>query len=293
MVRTAILNNGRRMPTVGFCTKKIPVDGMTYRSVRDALRLGYRHIETAASYYNEAEVGEAVRGSGLPRSEAFVTTKLARSVCGYDETTKALEKSLDKLGLDYIDLYVADEPNDTFMETWRAMEDAQDKGLVHSLGAANMTPELWEEYAPRFATPPAVLFEDCQPYFQQRPLRKLVAPLGVCVVAQAPEGHWNAKVTAEPLVVELAGKYGRTANQIVLRFQVQDGLILLPKPSTPKRIAQALQIFDFRLTEEEMQALRGLNREFYEESPAGLFDSDEDVFIAGQARPWDDQDELL
>lgn len=255
------LNDGNEMPRVGFCTFSIPGDGMTYRSVLEALEIGYRHIDTAAAYFNEAEVGQAVRDSGIPRGEIFVTSKLWLENYGYDKAQEGLERSLEKLGFDYIDLYMLNHPYGDVEGSWRALEEAQDEGLAHSIGVCNLTPELWVQYESFVEKAPAVLTVECHPYFQQRALRRIVEPYEVKLQAQSPEGVWNAELVSEPVIEELTQKYGKTANQIVLRFEIQDGLLLLPKPSTPQRMQKSLDIFDFELTPLEMQQLRALDRQ--------------------------------
>lgn len=256
-----ILNDGSRMPRIGFCTYLIPVDGMTYRSVAEALEMGYRHIDTAASYYNESEVGRAVRESGIPREEIFVTTKLAGKDAGYDETLSSIRRSLGKLGLSYIDLYIVEHPGVCFSETWRAMLDARKRGLIRSLGTAQMTPPEWKQHVADLDVKPAVVVAECQPYAQERELRKLVGDSGAYIITRRPEGFWNVELASEPHILQYAEKYGKTANQIVLRFVAQDGLLLLPKPSSHARMARALQIFDFELSDEEMEAIRSLDRD--------------------------------
>lgn len=261
MEEYATLNDGSQMPRIGFCTYLIPTDGMTHRSVADALAMGYRHIDTAASYFNEAEVGAAVRQSGIPRDEIFVTTKLPSRISGYDAARRAIDTSLAKLGLDYIDLFIVEHPDEQFAETWQAMQDAREEQQIVSLGTAQLSPDGWHAATANLDVKPAVVLAEYQPYSQERKLRELVKDTGTLIMTERPEGFWNVELASEPHILAFAEKYGKTANQIVLRFVVQDGLLLLPKPSSPARMARALQIYDFELTEDEMEAIRSLDRE--------------------------------
>lgn len=253
------LNDGNLIPAVGFGVFLIPNDGSTYKAVRDALNVGYRHIDTAAAYFNEEEVGKAVRDSGIPRAEIFVTSKLWIQDYGYEAARKGIRTSLEKLKTDWIDLYLLHQPYFDVMGAWKALEDAKKEGLIKSIGVSNMTPNLWEKYVSQFATVPAVNQVECNPFFQQRALRKLLEPANVKIEAYFPLGHGNKKLLENPVITALAQKYGKNPGQIILRFEVQDGLIVLPKSTNPARIAGNIEIFDFELTAEEMTSIRNLD----------------------------------
>lgn len=255
-----LLNDGNSIPAVGFGVFLIPNDGSTYNAVRAALDAGYRHIDTAAAYFNEAEVGRAVRESGVPREEVFITSKLWLQDYGFVPARKGLEASLKNLGTEYIDLYLLHQPYGDLLHAWEALEAAKATGKIRSVGVSNMTPKLWEKYVPHFTTLPAVNQVEYNPYFQQRELRALTDAAGVRIEAWGPLGQGNAQLLAEPAVLALAQKYGKDTGQIVLRFEVQDGIVVLPKSVRPARIASNLDLFNFSLTEEEMNSLRVLDK---------------------------------
>ena len=253
------LNDGNFIPAVGFGVFLIPNDGSTYTAVSEALKAGYRHIDTAAAYFNEEEVGRAVRDSGIPRGEIFITSKLWLQDYGYDAAKKGLETSLKKLGSEYIDLYLLHQPYGDVAGAWKALEDAKKEGKLRSIGVSNMTPKLWNEWIPQFGTMPAVNQVECNPYFQQRELRKLTDAANVRIEAWGPLGQGSSKLLNDPVVVKLAEKYGKDAGQIILRFEVQEGIIVLPKSTKPARIAGNLDIFGFSLTDAEMNEMRALD----------------------------------
>ena len=253
------LNDGNKIPVVGFGVFLIPADGPTYDAVLTALKAGYRHIDTAAAYFNEADVGRAVRDSGVPREEIFVTSKLWLQDYGYEAAKKGLETSLEKLGMDYVDLYLLHQPYGDVAGAWKALEEARAAGKIRSIGVSNMTPKIWKEFVPQFETVPAVNQVECHPFFQQRELRELLAGDDVKIESYQPLGHGDASLLSHPAITRLAEKYGKNAGQVILRFEVQDGLIVLPKSTNPERIAGNLDIFDFALTEDEMDALRALD----------------------------------
>lgn len=253
------LNDGNKIPAVGFGVFLIPNDGATYEAVTRALKAGYRHIDTAAAYFNEAEVGKAVKDSGISREEIFITSKLWLQDYGYEAAKKGLETSLEKLGLDYVDLYLLHQPYGDVAGAWKALEEAKAEGKIRSIGVSNMTPKIWKEFVPQFATMPAVNQVECNPFFQQKELRALLAENDVKIEAYQPLGHGDETLLSHPDIVKLADKYGKNPGQIILRFEVQDGLIVLPKSTNPKRIAGNIDIFDFELSDGEMDSLRTLD----------------------------------
>lgn len=253
------LNDGNKIPAVGFGVFLIPNDGATYEAVTQALKAGYRHIDTAAAYFNEAEVGKAVKDSGIPREEIFITSKLWLQDYGYEAAKKGLETSLEKLGLDYVDLYLLHQPYGDVAGAWKALEEAKAEGKIRTIGVSNMTPKIWKEFVPQFATMPAVNQVECNPFFQQKELRALLAENDVKIEAYQPLGHGDETLLSHPDIVKLAEKYGKNPGQIILRFEVQDGLIVLPKSTNPQRIAGNIDIFDFELSDGEMDSLRTLD----------------------------------
>lgn len=253
------LRDGNTIPAVGFGVFLIPNDGSTYDAVTKALHLGYRHIDTAAAYFNEDEVGKAVRDSGIPRDELFITSKLWLQDYGYDAACKGIDASLKKLGLDYVDLYLIHQPYGDVPGAWKAMEDAQKAGKIKSIGVSNMTPNIWNHFVPQFDTMPAVNQVECHPFFQQKQLREVLDTCGAALEAYFPLGHGDEALLTHPLVTALAHKYNKTAGQIILRFEVQEGFVVLPKSTNPQHMADNIAIFDFSLTDEDMARMRGLD----------------------------------
>ena len=254
------LNDGVEIPAVGFGVFMIPNGGETYRAVLDALKAGYRHIDTAAAYMNESDVGKAVRDSGIKRDDVFITSKLWLQDYGYDAAKKGVDTSLKNLGMDYMDLYLLHQPYGDVEGAWKALEDAKKAGKIRSIGVSNMTPKIWNNFVPRFSTIPSVNQVECNPFFQQKELRKILDPQGVRLEAWYPLGHGDKGLLANETVVALAKKYGKNAGQVILRFEIQSGIIVLPKSTNPERIKGNLDIFDFELSENEMEQMRALDK---------------------------------
>ena len=253
------LNDGNKIPAVGFGVFMIPGDGSTYKAVLEALKVGYRHIDTAAAYFNEAEVGKAVKDSGIPREEIFITSKLWLQDYGYEAAKKGIETSLEKLGSGYIDLYLLHQPYGDVAGAWKALEEAKADGKIRSIGVSNMTPKLYKELTAGFATKPAVNQVECNPLFQQKALQEVLAADDVKLEAWYPLGHGDKALLENPAIAALAKKYGKNAGQIILRFEVQEGFIVLPKSTNPERIKGNINIFDFALTDDEMNSIRALD----------------------------------
>lgn len=253
------LNDGVKIPAVGFGVFMIQADGSTYKAVREALDAGYRHIDTATAYFNEEEVGKAVRDSGIPREEIFVTSKLWLSHYGYDRAKIGIERSLRKLGLDYIDLYLIHQPYGDVPSAWKAMEEAKADGKLRSIGVSNMTPKIWNEFVPRFSTMPSVNQVEFNPFSQQKELRAIMDKNNVKLECWYPLGHGNSELLNNSVITALAKKYGKNSGQIILRFEVQEGFITLPKSTNPDRIKGNIDIFDFSLTDQEMDSIRALD----------------------------------
>lgn len=252
------LNDGNKIPAVGFGVFLVPNDGPAYEAVSQALKAGYRHIDTAA-YFNESDVGKAVKDSGIPREEIFITSKLWLQDYGYEAARKGLETSLEKLGLEYVDLYLLHQPYGDVAGAWKALEEAKKEGRIKSIGVSNMTPTIWKEFVPQFDTMPAVNQVECNPFFQQRELRALLDEADVKIEAYQPLGHGDEALLSHPVIVKLAEKYGKNPGQIILRSEIQEGLIVLPKSTNPERIAGNIDIFDFELEDSEMEEIRALD----------------------------------
>ena len=258
-MKQILLNDGNSIPAIGFGVFMIPAGEETYSAVTNALKAGYRHIDTAAAYFNEADVGRAVRDSGIPREELFITSKLWLQDYGYEAAKKGIKTSLEKLGMDYMDMYLLHQPYGDVAGAWMALEEAKAEGRIRSIGVSNMTVKLWNEFIPQFATVPAVNQVECNPFFQQKELRKVLADRNVRLEAWYPLGHGNAAMLSDPVITRLAEKYGKNPGQIVLRFEVQEDIIALPKSTNPVRVAGNIDIFDFALTEEEIEEMRALD----------------------------------
>ena len=254
------LNDGNDIPSMGFGVFQIPADGSTYRAVTDALKLGYRHIDTATAYFNEQEVGQAIKDSGIPRDQIWVTSKLWLQDYAYADAEKAIDASLTKLGLDYVDLYLIHQPYGKVNEAWQAMEEAQQAGKIRSIGVSNMTPKLWKKWVPNFKVTPAVNQVEFNPYYQQRALRDILADSHVALEAWAPLGQGDQDLFAEPILNALAKKYNKNVGQIILRYEHQLGVIIFPKSVHEARIKSNAEIFDFMLTIGEMDAIAKLDK---------------------------------
>jgi len=251
------LNDGIEIPTIGFGTFLIPPDGSTYRAVREALEVGYRHIDTATAYENEEEVGRAVRDSGIPREDVFITSKLWLSQFG--DPQKGVERSLKKLNMDYIDLYLIHQPYGNVPGAWRGLEKAKVDGKLRSIGVSNMSPKIWNAFIPQFETLPSINQIECNPFAQQTEIRRLMAQDDVRVECWGPLGQGNKDLLTNETLRLIGEKYGKNIGQVILRFETQEGMIVLPKSVHPERIKSNLDIFDFTLTEDEMNAIRALD----------------------------------
>lgn len=268
VTETVKLNDGVEIPVYGFGTFQIPADGSTYKAVREALELGIRHIDTAVAYFNEKEVGKAIRESGIPREEIFLTSKLWLQDYGYDAAKKGIETSLKKLGLDYMDLYLIHQPYGDVPGAWKAMEDAKAEGKIRSIGVSNMTVKIWNSFVPQFDTMPSVNQIEFNPYCQQKEIRKIMDVAGVKLEGWGPLGQGNKDMLVNPVIVKIAQEHGKDVGQIILRFEYQEGVIVFPKSTNPKRIKSNMEIFDFELSNEEMNELRALD------TGKGCFDHD-------------------
>lgn len=199
------------MPTLGFGVFQVPDLSQAEQAVTDALETGYRLIDTAVAYQNEEAVGKAIKDSDIPRDQIWVTSKLWLQDYAYEEAKKAIDLSLKKLGLDYVDLYLVHQPYGKGDEAWQAMEEAQEAGKIRSIGVSNMTPKLWKKFVPDFDVMPAVNQVEFNPYFQQKELRQIMAKNGVALEAWAPLGQGNAELFHKPVITKMAKKYGKDA----------------------------------------------------------------------------------
>ncbi len=195
----------------------------------------------------------------MEREDIWITSKLWLQDYEYEDAKKAIDLSLEKLGTDYMDLYLLHQPYGKVDEAWRALEEAKEEGKVLSVGVSNMTPKLWNKWVPDFDSIPSVNQVEFNPYIQQKELKEILNPLDVKIQAWGPLGRGNADLLNNPIILELAEKYGKNAGQIILRFENQEGIIVFPKSLTPERIKSNMEIFDFKLTDIEMDKLRALD----------------------------------
>ncbi len=257
-----ILNNGVEMPQLGFGVWQVP-DDEAEAAVTTALEAGYRSIDTAAIYGNEEGTGKAIAASGVPREELFVTTKLWNSDQGHDATLRAFDTSLEKLGLDHVDLYLIHWPmpsKDTYVDTYKAFEKIQADGRAKSIGVSNFLPEHLERLISETSVIPAVNQIELHPHLQQRASREFHAEQGIATEAWSPLGQGKGLLDV-PAIVAIARKHGRTPAQIVLRWHIQLGNVVIPKSVTPSRIKENIDVFDFELDPEDMAAISALNED--------------------------------
>ena len=254
---TLQLSSGARIPQVGLGVWQTPSGTTTRQAVAAALDVGYRHIDTARIYGNEADVGAAVRDSSVAREAVFVTTKLWNADQGYDRALRAFDASLERLGLDYVDLYLIHWPvAGKRLESWRALERIQDEGRARSIGVSNFLVPHLEELLAKATRVPAVNQIELTPFLQRRDTRALCAKHGIVVEAYSPLTH--GKRLGHPVVNDIARRVGRSAAQVLLRWGLQRGLVVLPKSTKPARIAENGQLFDFTLDDGAMTELDAL-----------------------------------
>jgi 2,5-diketo-D-gluconate reductase A len=261
-VPTIELNDGHAIPQLGFGVFQIPPDE-TAEAVRRALEVGYRHVDTAEGYENEAEVGEAVRDSGLDRAEVFITSKLSNSYHRPDDARRAFDETLSKLGFDYLDLFLIHWPLPTlydgdFVSTWKTLEEFSGDGRARSIGVSNFEVEHVERLATECDVVPAVNQIELHPYFQNEEVRRYGEAHGIATQAWSPIAQ--GQVLDDPAVGEIAERVGRSPAQVVLRWHVQRGTIVFPKSTTPARIEENFALFDFELGSEDMGRIDALDK---------------------------------
>ncbi|GAA0908560.1 aldo/keto reductase [Streptomyces thermoalcalitolerans] len=261
-VPSITLNNGIRMPQLGFGVWQVPNDEAE-RAVATALEAGYRSIDTAAIYENEEGTGRAIAASGIPREDIFVTTKLWNSDQGYDSALRALDASLDRLGLEYVDLYLIHWPTparEKYVDTYKAFEKLYSEGRARAIGVSNFLPEHLDRLAAETSVVPAVNQIELHPHLQQHAAREYHAKRGIATEAWSPLGQGKGLLKV-PAIVAIAQKHNRTPAQIVLRWHLQQGNIVIPKSVTPSRIRENIEVFDFRLDDEDLAAISALNED--------------------------------
>ncbi len=255
---TLKLNNGVEIPLLGLGVFRSPPGPKTRQAVLHALAAGYRHVDTAHIYDNERDVGEAVRQSGLPREELFITTKLWNADHGYDRALRAFDRSAAQLGVDYLDLYLIHWPVEGLrLESWRALESLQRSGRCRAIGVSNFTVSHLSELLARCEVVPAINQVELHPFLYQRELIEFCRSKGIAVEAYSPLA--KAQKLDEPALVRLAAKYKKTPAQILIRWSLQHGLVVIPKSIRKQRIEQNADVFDFAIASADMQELDSLN----------------------------------
>ncbi|MCY1106912.1 aldo/keto reductase [Shouchella clausii] len=260
-MKMVTLNNGVNMPQLGFGVWQVPDEEAT-PAVAKALEVGYTSIDTAMIYKNEAGVGKAIKESGIDREKLFITTKVWNADQGYEQTLKAFDASLERLGLDYIDLYLIHWPTphyDQYIETYKALEKLYSDGRVRAIGVCNFDIEHLERLLDECDVTPVLNQVECHPYFAQNELKDFCAKHNIYVEAWSPLDQ-GGEVLTDEVVEKIAKAHGKTTAQVVLRWHLQNNTIVIPKSVTPSRIEENFDLFDFELSNEEMDAINRLDR---------------------------------
>jgi diketogulonate reductase-like aldo/keto reductase len=257
-MQTVTLNNGVQMPILGFGVYQM-TDVECEAAVLEALRVGYRHIDTAASYGNEVAVGRAIKASGVPRGQLFVTTKLWIDDATHDGTRRAVAESLKKLQLDYLDLYLIHQPYHDVHGAWRAMEELNDAGTLRAIGVSNFHPDRLVDLLVHHRVPPAVNQIETHPFQQQLEAGAFLEQRGIQHESWAPFAEGRNDLFRNPVLAGIAQRHGKSVAQVILRWLIQRGIVVIPKSVKPERIAENFDVFGFELPSTEMEAIRGLD----------------------------------
>ena len=258
-VETVKLNNGIEMPLEGFGVFQVPDPAVCEQAVLDAIATGYRLIDTAAAYMNEEAVGKAIAKCGVPREELFITTKLWVQDASYEGAKAAIETSMKKLGLDYIDLYLIHQPMGDYIGAYRAMEEAYKAGKLRAIGVCNCYPQILADICETVEVKPAVNQVELHPFFQQENALALMKEYGVRPEAWGPFAEGNHGIFTHPVLTKIGEKYGKSAAQVALRWNVQRGVIVIPKSVHKDRMEQNIAIWDFTLSDEDMAEIAKLD----------------------------------
>ncbi|MDE6088408.1 MAG: aldo/keto reductase [Oscillospiraceae bacterium] len=253
------LANGIKMPMVGFGVYQVEDHEQCEQSVLDALNAGYRLIDTAETYMNEEAVGSAFRKSGLKRDEVFITSKIWLSNFGYEKTKKAYEAGLKRLGMEYMDLILLHQSLSDYYGAWRALEELYKEGKVHAIGVSNFYPERLTDLCMNVKIKPMVNQIECNPFFQRTTDIECVEHFGVALEAWAPFSEGGRGIFTNDILTEIAQAHGKTVAQVILRWNVQRGVVVIPKSVHKERIEENINIFDFTLTDEEMKKISTLD----------------------------------
>ena len=258
-MQTVCLNNGVQMPLEGFGVFQVPDAAQCEQAVSDALEAGYRLIDTAAAYMNEEAVGNAIRTSDIPRKDLFITTKLWVQDADYESAKKAFETSLNKLGLEYLDLYLIHQPFHDYYGAWRAMEELYKEGRIRAIGVSNFYPDRLVDLCVNAEIIPAVNQVECHPFFQQKDALKVMKEYGVQPEAWGPFAEGKNNFFQNPILAEIAAKYGKSVAQVALRWNVQRGVVVIPKSVHKERIQENFDIWDFELSDKDMETISDMD----------------------------------
>lgn len=254
------LSNGIKMPVLGYGVYQVSKEECE-RCVLDALKAGYRSLDTAQSYFNEEEVGNAISKSGVPREDIFLTTKVWIEHYGYDECKKSVENSLKKLKTDYIDLVLLHQPFADYYGAWRALEDLYEEGVLRAIGVSNFNPDRLVDIASFNRIAPMVNQVETHPFNQQTEAKKWMDKYNVQHEAWAPFGEGRKGLFDNPVLKTIGAKYNKSAAQVILRWHIQRNTVVIPKSTHYERMVQNIDVFDFQLTDEDMKLIAGLDRE--------------------------------
>lgn len=253
------LNNGVDIPALGFGVWQMEDLKECENAVLKAIQTGYRMIDTAAIYQNETAVGAAVKDSGVNRDELFITSKVWVQDHGYEKAKSAFQRTLDRLQMDYLDMYLIHWPYGDFLGTWKALEELYNEGKIKAIGVCNFTVEKLEELKANSTILPVINQIELHPVFQQKELQVYDRENNIITQPWSPLGNGNANLLSNEELKAIAGKYGKTVAQVILRWHLQEGFVVIPKSVTPSRIEENFNVFDFELTEDEMNVVRSLD----------------------------------
>lgn len=253
------LNNGIKMPKEGFGVFQVPDAAVCEQAVLNAIQSGYRLIDTAAAYFNEQAVGSAIKKCGVDRKELFITTKLWVQDASYEGAKKAIQTSLEKLGLDYIDLYLIHQPMGDYFGAYRAMEEAYKDGKLKAIGVCNFYPHVLTDFCQTVKVMPAVNQIELHPFFQQEDALKVMKDYGVVPEAWGPFAEGKHGIFTNPVLTKIGKKYGKSAAQVALRWNIQRGVVVIPKSTHKDRMEQNIDVWDFELTHGDMRKIAALD----------------------------------
>lgn len=259
-MKTIQLNNGIEMPMLGLGVYQIPEYEQCKNTVLDALQTGYRSIDTAAAYHNEEAVGQAIKESGIERNQLFLTTKLWISHTGYEKTKEAFEESINKLQTDYLDLYLIHQPYGDVHGSWRAMEELYKSGKIKAIGVSNFHPDRVMDIIVNHTVVPAVNQIETHPFYQRISDQEFLKENGIQIESWASFAEGRNDMFTQPVLVKIANKYNKSVAQVVLRWLIQREVVVIPKSVKKERLKENIQLFDFELSGEDMEAIKTIDR---------------------------------